>query len=367
MQGKKQSKQEIKVVLGFAFGDEGKGNTVQWLCKQAIAEGKKPLVIRFSGGAQAGHRVIHNGISHICSSYGSGVLLGVPTLWLAENTFIDPCAIELERQALIKETSKDPGYPYIINNFPYPRKVHPYDMLSNRSDEKTIKDGSCGKGIYACFKRFQSDNASPIEFYSDIHDDELCKLYKEADRKVTRWNNEHFIDINDYDTLIFEGSQGLLLDMDNGFMPHCTPSHTGLNGIPNKYLTSNTEVYLVTRAYLTRHGNGYEPDLEFIVKKAFNLDEPTNVDTGCQGRFKRGVLDIDLLNRAIDRHHLDNYPCKFNVVINHLNTLKGTTIPYKHKTYFHTMYASMIGPHLKEWLNLNIQNVYKLDINSEEI
>lgn len=43
---------EVKIVLGYTFGDEGKGVTVQWLCKKAIEEGKKPIVVRFSGGAE---------------------------------------------------------------------------------------------------------------------------------------------------------------------------------------------------------------------------------------------------------------------------------------------------------------------------
>ena len=44
----------VKVVLGTFFGDEGKGSTVQWLCKKAIAQGKNPAVVRFSGGPQSG-------------------------------------------------------------------------------------------------------------------------------------------------------------------------------------------------------------------------------------------------------------------------------------------------------------------------
>ena len=68
-----------KIVLGSLFGDEGKGATVQFLCKKEIDKGIIPLVIRFSGGPQAGHRVLHNGISHVCSLTGSGVLLNCPT------------------------------------------------------------------------------------------------------------------------------------------------------------------------------------------------------------------------------------------------------------------------------------------------
>ena len=71
---------KIKIVIGSTFGDEGKGNVVQWLCQQALNAGKKVAVIRYSGGPQAAHTIYYNGIKHICSSYGAGVLLNVPTI-----------------------------------------------------------------------------------------------------------------------------------------------------------------------------------------------------------------------------------------------------------------------------------------------
>lgn len=89
---------EVHIVLGSTFGDEGKGVTTQWLAKRAIGEGKKPCVIRFSGGPQAGHTIINDGVKHICSSFGSGVLLGVPTYIAGGcNTFIDPISMKIEK------------------------------------------------------------------------------------------------------------------------------------------------------------------------------------------------------------------------------------------------------------------------------
>lgn len=357
---KTQWKPDVKIVLGSLFGDEGKGNTVQWLCKQAITEGKKPLVIRFSGGAQAGHRVVHNGISHICSSYGSGVLLRVPTLWInPHNTFIDPCAIELERQTLIKETGNDPGYPYISTSSC--RFVHPFDILSNKSDKKTLSDGSCGMGIYACFKRYNEGwtmDTDPNLYYDDFLNDNTIDLVVEYEadyEALIKWNSSHPIRFTDYDTLIFEGSQGLLLDMDCGFMPNCTPSHTGLNGIPKRFITEDTEVYLVSRTYLTRHGNGYEPKnwYDDIVNKYINIPkELSNSDTGTQGKFKTGILELSLLNRAIDRHHLDNYPCKFNWVITHVDCLKdGNTIPVFAHENVEVMDVDKMSHHLRLPIN----------------
>ena len=62
------------IVLGSFFGDEGKGQCVNNLCKGSLT-----LVIRFSGANQVGHNVIHDGIHHCFSNYGSGTLKESPT------------------------------------------------------------------------------------------------------------------------------------------------------------------------------------------------------------------------------------------------------------------------------------------------
>ena len=59
---------KIKIVIGSTFGDEGKGNVVQWLCQQALNAGKKVAVVRYSGGPQAAHTIYYNGIKHICAT-----------------------------------------------------------------------------------------------------------------------------------------------------------------------------------------------------------------------------------------------------------------------------------------------------------
>lgn len=339
-----------KIVLGTFFGDEGKGNVVQWLCQNS----EKPIVHRFSGGPQAGHRVVLNGKSHVCSSWGSGVLLGVPT-YLNENVFVDPICIVNEYKTLVNEGIKVP--PLYINQDC--RVVTPYDVLADSTDSKVKKDGTCGKGIHATFKRYE-DNTGTMRFagaldpwnwmdftlkaehyYKYEVEYELCKLFKEACEfidshpetfKFVGWSPAvDQQEESNYDTVIWEGSQGLLLDMERGFMPNCTPSKTGLNGIPEYVLKESPEVYLVMRPYLTRHGNGYDPYCPYVLSDYFVLDEPTNIDTGPQGVFKRGIFNFDLLERVINRHCLDNYQntykCLFNVVITHWDCLKLNVIP----------------------------------------
>ena len=347
---------KTQIVLGTFFGDEGKGSTVQWLCKQAIDRGEKPIVIRFSGGQQAGHRIICNGIEHVCSSFGSGVLLGVPT-YLDRNVIVDPICMYEEYKQLVAK-----GVTPVIYIHDDCRITTPYDVNANVGDKKVLGDGSCGMGIYHTFKRCEFMKRSEFGIYSrfgcGIASPNKClrlaRNYYKAEKlpeleerfvNACEWLSKtakyepiisgaafrHY-NVNAKEvTYIFEGSQGLLLDMEFGFMPNCTPTKVGLNGISQTFL-KDAEVFMVMRSYLTRHGNGYNPFREDVVREYFHLDEPTNPNDGFQGIFKYGVFDENLLRRVIDRHHIDNlklqYQFKLYGVITHLDCLTMDCIPF---------------------------------------
>lgn len=317
---------EVKIVLGHTFGDEGKGVTVQWLCKKALDEGKKPLVVRFSGGPQAAHTVFNGGVEHICSSVGSGVLLGVPTLY-TNNFYLDPICFANELEVLRKKNI-EPIY-RIDRDIPV---ITPYDVAYGIDDVKVREDGTCGKGLYPAFKRCREHEsylswevlANPTDilkrakaYYKDIDiSPDILSRFTESCGMI---HPMPFI-FNDFDVVIYEGSQGLLLDMDCGFYPHVTPSKVGLNGVPSNML-ENAEVYLVTRTYTTRHGNGYEP--RYSHGYDLSSKHETNVCNEFQGEFKTGALEIPLLNQAYQRHCIDNYVTKYglkiNLVITHMD------------------------------------------------
>lgn len=332
--------QEVKVVLGALFGDEGKGSVVHWLCLHS----KNPLVVKFSGGCQSGHRVVSAGVEHVCSQLGSGVLAGVPT-YIHENVYVNPIALLNE----IKEVEKLGMIPTVFVH-PDCRVTTPYDAIQDGGDAKVQEHGTCGKGIHATFMRYKlhpdipkfaevMDN--PVKYISgfghDIDiDTEFINAVNELPFKVTILQpNEVF---PKYDTLIFEGSQGLLLDMENGMMPYCTPSKVGLNGVPVGYL-EDAEVFLVIRSYLTRHGGNFGPIFGRLIEKYYsNLEEPTNTDDGPQGKFKIGVLEMTLLNSAFIRHCFDNYErmygVTFNFVVTHMDcTPDGKSILMANNDY----------------------------------
>ena len=317
---------KVKVVLGSLFGDEGKGSTVQWLCKQALANKENPLVVRYSGGPQAAHTVYHEAVKHICSSFGSGVLLGVPTFYSSvSETLVDPISIYYESKAL-----SDKGIVNPVPDIRFSSIITPYDILANWIDETNFNDGTCGKGIYKTvvrnsrFKVFHPyDDPEKMlkeasNFYNLERDKDLDKLFLESFEFMR--TNVKYINPSDYDILIYEGTQGLLLDAQRGFKPHVTGTLVGIpEEVISRYDPDDVEVYLVTRTYLTRHGNGYEPKFPISVEDSFE----TNVFNKFQGEFKTGALEIDLLNRAFDRHCLDNYRFHYNLVITHVDTFTG--------------------------------------------
>lgn len=340
---------EVKIVLGYTFGDEGKGATVQWLCKKAISEGKKPLVIRFSGGPQAGHNIYDNGVHHCCSTYGAGVLYGVETLLLGNfNSYFDPISANKERKVLIEK-----GFNPKLSVGERTIVITPYDILDNLSNKKNLNNGSCGRGLYSAYKRLHNRCWLPLRFYKSTavgyklsegkdllriaadyyrceRNEEYDTLFKESLKEMQEsasFTVGNPLSVNPKDknlVIIFEGSQGLLLDADCGLYPNVTPSFVGLNGISKDVLT-DAEVYLVTRSYTTRHGNGYNPLVELPHPDVYYRDS-NNVKNEFQGEFKVGGLELPLLRMAEHRHCLDNnqkrFNLKFNLVVTHCDKME---------------------------------------------
>lgn len=293
-----------EAVVGLSFGDEGKGIVTDFLCSQT----RNPLVIRYSGGQQAGHTVCCNGKKHTFSNFGSGTLRGAPTFWSRYCT-IDPVGIKNEYKKLI-----DLGIEPTMVIDPMCPVTTTYDKLFNRVDHNYLKHGSCGVGVGQTWQREEDHyHLSYKDLFCpsarDIKLDLIGEYYKNIFKEREDWQNiyNEFMDACHFVTqrfkaetikpsmhwdIIFEGSQGLLLDQDIGFFPHVTRSNTGSKNIDPSVFC------LVTRAYQTRHGNG-----------PMTNDNPLNIDPGSdennkkneyQGRFRISTLDLDLLKYAIE-------------------------------------------------------------------
>lgn len=360
-----------KIVLGSLFGDEGKGTTVQWLCKEAIADNKSCIVVRYCGGPQSGHTVTHNGITHEFASFGSGTLVGVPT-YIDKNVLVDPICLCKEYNVLLSKGIKPK-----INIHGNCRIITPYDVIFATTDKKTLEDGTTGHGVYATIKRYEnykgfhrySDPKSLLivakEYYNFDIDKSLEDLFIECYNRM--WDLCDYSLKPEYDVTILEGTQGLLLDADNGFYPNVTATTVGLNAVPEKYL-ENAEVYLVCRTYTTRHGNGFKP-----LSHPFVKENESNHTNEFQGEFKTGLFEFHLLNAAFQRHCLDNYVRKYNLNINlvvtHLDIPK-VAYWYADKCRSYRCTETDIDSIMKVFVNnvdFNIKRFYYSDNNLSNI
>lgn len=296
-----------QAVIGCGFGDEGKGKVVSYLCSQS----SNPLVIRFCGGQQAGHHVIlESGLDHVFSNFGSGTLQGFDTYWSKFCT-IDPVGIINELLDL-KIKGINPTL-YIDARCPV---TTPYEKWYNRLYDRKTGHGSCGVGVGQTLQREE-------DYYSILFSDLYCKsVLKIKTFLLEKYYGfaidsiDDFISICEdlvdcynirithgfpqkaYDNYIFEGSQGLLLDKNIGFFPHVTRANTDTTNILS--MGFNPEVFLVTRGYQTRHGNGPMTN-EKIKHSIKNNPYEQNYDGTFQGKFRTSVLDLDLLKYAVGR------------------------------------------------------------------
>jgi len=327
------SKIKAKIVVGLGYGDEGKGLTVNELCKTA----KRPVVIRFSGGQQAGHTVHLGDVKHVCSNYGAGVLQDIPTYFTEHTTFY-PTTIVREREVLLSKGVYDP----ILVIHPMAKMTTPWDVYENRNCEDNLDHGTCGLGVGKTMNRSIKENltltavdlmhmptlkakiVSIKEYYGDtaelIADNSQAKIdflqevedfWSAIDVMEGIIGIARYDYLTDFKTLIFEGSQGILLDKDHGVFPNVTYSNTTSKNamkVCDKLNIKKRRVYCATRAYHTRHGSGIFHDTEGIA--LLETQHETNVNNEYQKEFKTAPLDYSLLDHAvaIESVYSEGYP-----------------------------------------------------------
>jgi adenylosuccinate synthase len=358
-----------KAVIGLGYGDEGKGIITDYLCSHSV----NPLVIRFSGGQQAGHTVVLNGIRHVFSNFGSGTLRGIPSYW-AKYCTVEPIGLTNELNSLIKKGIE----PMLFIDEKCPITT-PYDILSNQRIEENKQHGSCGVGIGTTINREENhysllfgDLFYPSvlsiklnaikQFYGFKESIILDKFYKcvECILNCKNIKSTYHLPLG-FKNFIFEGSQGLLLDQNVGFFPNVTRANTGSKNILD--LGFHPDLYLITRAYQTRHGNGPMTN-ESIPNNIFLDPNETNIFNKYQGNFRRSLLDLDLLLYGINKdEYIRNNENKILVItcLDHINdeyrfTHKGELVYCLNKNEF----IGKIGDILK------IKDIYISSMNESK-
>jgi adenylosuccinate synthase len=152
--------------------------------------------------------------------------------------------------------------------------------------------------------------------------------------------------LNQFENIIFEGSQGIMLDMSHGIFPHVTYGSTTsknaleiikkLDGFTN---TEQIEIYYITRCYQTRHGAGWMSNEDSITLT--NTQDEINVYNEWQKNFRIGEIDYKLLKYAYSIDNLYSKDIPKNLVVTCLDQRPGFEFEYnKIKTRFKQIYNS---------------------------
>lgn len=326
-------------VIGAGWGDEGKGLMTDAVCARLSWEGRDVTVVRSNGGAQAGHGVtLSDGRHHVFHHVGAGAFTGAAT-HLSRFFVSHPMVFFEELDALEKKGVHTP----LVTVDPRSPITTPWDMAINQAAEIARaegKHGSCGLGFGETLERMEKgpvlqmedlwrnglrdrlieirDNWVPLRLASlgiaipsgplrDVlggSDVILDRFIEDLERYAVRVRMVSDRHLADQDAVVFEGAQGLRLDMDLGDFPHVTRSHTGLlniSKIAQEAGISDIEAFYVTRAYATRHGAGPLPhDCGTSPLPGTEVVDQTNLSNEWQDAIRYAPLDLRSMKQIIN-------------------------------------------------------------------
>jgi len=353
----------IYFVIGSGFGDEGKGTMTDFLVRTFGAS----IVVRYNGGAQAGHNVVlPDGRWHCFSQFGSGTFIDGTVTYLSSEMLIEPRSFLIEEEALRHEGVVDSFRRTIIDAnatiiTPFHKMLGQIKELSRGSG----RYGSCGMGVgpavfdrelglavtlrdvltnrdlqlkinFLAEKKFAQareimERGSSAEM-QEIYDYFLELYYREDLAEIyRRFISQTGISIDmdgrflrpaldSKQSLVFEGAQGALLDRYGGFSPYVTKTRTTFHnaekvmGAKLVDLAERRRYEIkkigVMRAYGHRHGAG--PFVTEDNRLRSVLVDPHNPANPWQQQFRVGWFDLPairyglLLNEGVDFIALTN-------------------------------------------------------------
>ena len=291
------------VVVGSQWGDEGKGKIVDWLSERA------DVVVRFQGGHNAGHTLNIDGKIFKLHLLPSGIVRPGKISVIGNGVVIDPWALLKEIDTLKKQNVKiSPENLIIAENCPLILPIHSHSDNLSEKNRGNNKIGTTGRGIGPAYEdkvarrairvcdlrnfdileqRLDSiakhHNALRIAAKAEeISTKGLLWELKEIAEKILPYTKPAWMDLDFYKRsgkkILFEGAQGIMLDVDYGTYPYVTSSSTvagsafvgsgvGIGGI--------NYVLGITKAYTTRVGSGPFPT---------ELDDEIGTRFGKKGR-----------------------------------------------------------------------------------
>lgn len=333
-------------VFGAQWGDEGKGKIIDFL------SGDADVVVRFQGGANAGHTVVVGDETFILHLIPSGILRAGKRNVIGDGVALDPLTLLEEIEGL-----REKGIDVDGNKLRVSARAHVIFNHHRRIDaagERWLGEGrigTTGRGIGPCYSDKASrtglrvsDLLQPDEFrtrlraalaeknalLSQVHGEEPLDLEEELARYsqvgeslrpfVADTGAEVRAAHRRGERLLFEGAQGILLDIDGGTYPYVTSSNTGPSGLAAgaAFPASRVEAVLgIAKAYTTRVGEGPFPT-ELLDDEGDKLQERGIEFGATTGRRRRcGWFDALAVRYAVDLSGTDA------LVLTKLDVLSG--------------------------------------------
>jgi len=348
----------VDLLLGLQWGDEGKGKIVD------VLTSKYNIIARFQGGPNAGHTLVFNGKKHVLHTIPSGIFHEGKVNLVGNGVVIDPVIFKKELDKL-EEQNVDYRKSLLIS-----RKAHiilPTHRLLDAASEASkgkAKIGSTLKGIGPTYmdktgrngirvgdieladwkdkyRALADKHEAMIAFYNVDVQYDLQELEAEFFASIETLKSLQFIDSEEYlhqaqkrgESILAEGAQGSLLDIDFGTYPFVTSSNTtaagactGLGIAPNRI----GEVFGIFKAYTTRVGSGPFPT-ELFDEAGETMGRVGNEFGATTGRARRcGWLDLVALRYACQVNGVTQLIMMKGDVLSGFKTLKVCT-SYKYK------------------------------------
>ncbi|MGX7668364.1 adenylosuccinate synthase [Flavobacterium pedocola] len=343
----------VDLLLGLQWGDEGKGKIVD------VLTSKYDIIARFQGGPNAGHTLEFDGIKHVLRTIPSGIFHKNSINIIGNGVVIDPVVFQKELEGLEK-FNMDLKSKLLIS-----RKAHlilPTHRLLDAASEASkgkAKIGSTLKGIgptymdktgrngirvgdieLADFKERYRNLADKHEAMIAFYDVDMQYNLKEMEdeffasvevlKTLQFIDSEEFLNqaLKDGKSILAEGAQGSLLDIDFGTYPFVTSSNTtaagactGLGIAPNRV----KEVFGIFKAYTTRVGSGPFPT-ELFDEVGETIAKVGNEFGSVTGRARRcGWLDLVALKYAVQVNGVTELYMMKGDVLSGFDTLKVCT------------------------------------------
>lgn len=316
----------VDVLLGLQWGDEGKGKIVDFIAP------KYNVVARFQGGPNAGHTLVFDGQKHVLHQIPSGIFHSTIRNIIGNGVVLDPVVFKKEVEGLIARGIAASDNLFISKKTQLILPTHRLLDAASEKEKGDAKIGSTLKGIGPTYQdkyarqglrvgdiiapnfrqRYQEltqKHKTLLDFYQFDYSslEEIEQTFFEAIDYLAGFklvDSEYMINksIDQNETVLAEGAQGSLLDIDFGSYPFVTSSSTmaagachGL-GVAPKHIG---EVYGIFKAYCTRVGSGPFPT-ELHDEAGERMRKEGNEFGSTTGRPRRcGWLDLPALKYAI--------------------------------------------------------------------